>query len=148
MSAQIVAPPRKAARLGAAILTAGVVFVAMAVALLALVSGTLNGSGAEDSFSAIVIYDAMVVLASLVAVRSALRLTRQRPRPVLDLEGTERSGAATGLLAVGLVPAVVYVLAEASSRGAGLLRFVLDLVALVGVGVWLTLREVERFNRG
>lgn len=47
-----------------------------------------------------------------------------------------------------LVPAVLYVVAGVISRGAGLFRLILDVVALGGVGTWVALRENDRVIRG
>ncbi len=50
-------------------------------------------------------------------------------------------------VAVCLVPAVFYAVSGAISRGAGLLRLILDVAALVAVGTWVALREGERISQ-
>lgn len=142
MTCGVAAPPRGAVRLVAAVLLAVALFEALGVTLLVLASGVFAGADAEQTLGAIVFYDVLVVVAALVALRIALRLTRPGQQPVLALDESERAGLA--VLGVGVAPAVLYVVAGVISRGAGLFRLILDVVALVVVGTWVALRENDR----
>ena len=135
MTTGVMAPPRGPVRLAVAGLLAAVLFLVFAVALLLVANGSFASIDAESTLGAIVVYDALVVTAALLALRLALRLTRRRPEAVLALDG-EPGRPAVGELVVCLVPAVFYAVSGAISRGAGLLRLILDVAALVAVGTW------------
>jgi hypothetical protein len=120
-----------------------VLFVTISVVLLVLATGVVGE--AASSVGAIVVFDVLVTVAALVALRLALRLTR----PPADRQVVERAdapGSPYGLLAVGLVPAITMALAQAASQGSGLVRFTLHLAAVLAVGVWVVLQEGERLD--
>ncbi len=146
MTTGVMAPPRGPVRLVVAGLLAAVLFLVFAVALLLVANGSFASVNAESTLWAIVVYDVLVVAASLLALRVALRLTRRRPQAVLAALDGEPGRFAPGELAVCLVPAVFYAVSGAISRGAGLLRLILDVAALVAVGAWVALREGERIS--
>lgn len=145
MTTGVMAPPRGPVRLAVAGLLAAALFLVFAVALLLVANGSFAGMDAESTLGAIVVYDALVVTASLLALRLALRLTRPRAEAVVALDGEPRRSA-PGELVVCLVPAVFYAVSGAVSRGAGALRLILDVASLVAVGAWVALREGERIN--
>lgn len=119
-------------------------FLVVAVLLLVVATGLLQGA-AQDGLGAVLLYDVLTVVAAVPALQLALRVTRRAPQPaLLDDLGAGRSRA---LPAVGLAPALVYLLAALSSGGAGPLRLLLVLVALVGTGCAVVLRE-QALSRG
>lgn len=145
MTTGVLPPPRGPVRLVASGLLAAVLFLVFGVALLLVTNGAFASVNAESTLWAIVVYDVVVVAASLLALRVALRLTRRRPQAVLAADG-EPGRFVPGELAACLVPAVFYAVAGVVSRGAGLLRLILDVAALVAVGAWVALREGDRIR--
>jgi hypothetical protein len=53
----------------------------------------------------------------------------------------------TGVMAPPHGPVRLRYVSGAISRGAGLLRLILDVAALVAVGTWVALREGERISQ-
>lgn len=144
MTVAAVRPARTPAGLAVAAALAAVGFLVVAVLLLVVATGLLQGA-AQDGLGAVLLYDVLTVVAAVPALQLALRVTRRSPEAALagDLDRTR----GRALLAVGLVPALVYLAAALSSGGAGPLRLPLVLLALAGTGCGVVLRE-QALSRG
>ena len=144
MTLAAVRPARSPAGLAVAGALGAVGFLVVAVLLLVVATGLLQGA-AQDGLGAVLLYDVLTVVAAVPALQLALRVTRRPPEPALaDDLGRTRSRA---LPVVGLGPALVYLAAALGSGGAGPLRLLLVVLALAGAGTGVVLRE-QALSRG
>lgn len=105
-------------------------FVVLAVGLLLLAFGALRELGVATRDGAAVVYDAAYLVAAWLAVRGTL--------------GVRRSASSPIRLATALAPAVVVgVVAALPLGGAGLVRVVVNLALLVGVGLLTEYRSAQ-----
>ena len=108
------------ARLAAGVAGCAACYLVAVAVLLAATFAVLSPAGAATHDWSAVAYDLASVTAAFVAVGVAVRITAE--------------------VTVGVVPAGVYAVAAAFQRGAGPLRVLLNLAALLGVGLLVSTR--------